>query len=119
MIKTGWTKWTRDQARSPLKADVDDPDRRTLLYLLSFLLAGFDRIRLTRVPPAVPSPAWLDRWEDEDYVYFETRIAGDSSELELDLTIHDGVIFARVARGDADAEAEALPDDTSPDAVCA
>src|SRR5262249_48907983 len=102
----------------PLKEVVDDPDRRTLLYLLSFLLAGFDQIRASQVPLAAPSPEWLDHWDDENFVYLETRIPRDSSELEIDLNVHDGVIFARVARRRADMETQVFTDNVDPDVSC-
>jgi hypothetical protein len=81
-----------------LPTAVGDADRRSLLYLLNFVLVGFERIRTSRLRPEVPFPGWLEHWEDENYLYLETRIPGDTSALEIDLNLHDGVISARIAR---------------------
>jgi hypothetical protein len=75
----------------------DDPHRRTLVYLLNFLLAGFERTPTARIPATVPHAEWLDRWEDDQYVYLETSIPGEPSGLELDMNVYNGVIYARIS----------------------
>ncbi len=82
----------------PITAEDDSPDRRTLLYLLSFVLAGVEGIRSTQMTPTPTPTEWLERWDDDEYTYLEARIPGDDSELELDLNVDNGVIFARIRR---------------------
>jgi hypothetical protein len=90
---------------TPVPAAIADPDRRTLVYLLSFLLVGFERLSgQPRAPAAAPQPPWLEHWEDDEYLYFETRIPDDASGLEMDLHLHGGLIFARVGQRDPGAE---------------
>jgi len=81
---------------SPNPSTADNPDRRTLVYLLNFLLAGFERIPKTRIPPTNPPAKWLDQWEDDEYLYLETKIPGEASGLEIDLNVFNGVIYARI-----------------------
>jgi hypothetical protein len=109
MFKSQLKDSMRRTRTPPLTADGDSPDRRVLHSLMSFLVAGFDWVRSTR-KPAKPMPAeWLERWEDEEYTYLESRIPGDTSELEVDLHVYGGVIFARIRRRLADSPAEAPP----------
>ena len=93
----------------PLIAEGDSPDQRALLYLLSFLVAGFDWVRSTRLSAKPTRAGWLEHWEDEEYTYLETRIPGDASELEVNLHVHQGVIFARIRRRNGDGRTEAAP----------
>jgi hypothetical protein len=106
MFTTRSTNRVRVPASPPPQGAADNPDRRTLLYLLSFLLAGFERIPSTRVPVTTGPAEWLDQWHDEEYVYLETRIPDDTSGLEIDLHVHDGVIFARIRRRGGDEAAD-------------
>ena len=102
----------RITATPPITAEDDCPDRRILRCLLDFMMAGFETVRPTRMPPK-PKPAeWLESWEDEEYTYLEARIPGDASELEIDLNVFNGVIFARIRRRSSDSVAEAVPPHT-------
>ena len=89
-------KWM--EVAEPIPAAVASADRRALLYLLSFLLASFEQLRFSGVPDRTPPVEWIDRWEDDDYIYLEARIPGDESELRLDLNVEDGVIVARIGQ---------------------
>jgi hypothetical protein len=109
MLETYLTdhKWT--EVAQPTPAAEASADRRALLYLLSFLLAGFEQIRFSQVADRTPPVEWIDRWEDDDYIYLEARIPGDESGLRLDLNVDDGVILARIAqRWDSDENCDPL-----------
>lgn len=72
------------------------PDlRQSISYHLGQLLAILEQTRQDGVPPAVESdPQW---WDDEGYIYLE--LGGLSGPTpELDLNVHDGTAFIRVAR---------------------
>jgi hypothetical protein len=88
-------------------AEDDSPDRRILLRLLSLVMAGYETARSPRMPSRAQPAEWLERWDDEEYTYLETRIPGEASDLDLDLNVQGGVIFARVRRRCADPVAEA------------
>ncbi|MGP0062266.1 MAG: hypothetical protein ACLQGP_01525 [Isosphaeraceae bacterium] len=110
MFKARATKRMHVPAAPPKPAIVDDPDRRTLVYLLNFLLASFERIQGKRTPPSTPAAARLDQWEDEEYLYLETAIPGDASGLEIDLNVFNGVIYARIRhRGEREVPGDAPP----------
>ncbi len=96
MFKASATRRAHVPAAPPKPAATDDPDRRTLVYLLNFLLAGFERIPGKRPAPTSPPAEGLDQWEDEEYLYLETTIPGEASGLELDLNVFNGVIYARI-----------------------
>ena len=106
----------KDQIRvtrtPPITDEGDSPDRRTLLYLLSFVLAGFEWVRSSRMTAKSMPTEWLEHWEDDEYTYLETRIPGDTSELEIDLHVYEGVIFARIRRRCADSVGESSPPQT-------
>jgi hypothetical protein len=93
----------------PITTEDDSPDRRSLLNLLRIVLAGFERIRSTRIPREPKPSEWLERWDDEEYTYLEARISGGASELEVDLNVYNGLIFARIRRRRADSVVEAGP----------
>jgi hypothetical protein len=99
----------RITATPPGTADDESPDRKTLLDLLSFVLTGLESIRSLRTTTSTSPGGWLERWDDDDYTYLETRIPGDASELELDVSVSNGVIFARIRRRRADVLAETSP----------
>ena len=83
-------------AAPSIPATAEGPDRRALVYLLDFLLSGFERICRARGSPRIPPVEWLSEWEDDEYLYLETRIPGGASGLEIDLNVFNGVIFARI-----------------------
>jgi hypothetical protein len=73
-------------------------DRRNLLHLVHHLLACLDRIRSGGPLPSIPPDSPLHCWEDGDYVYLETRVAGDARGWEIDLNTCDGLVFVRISR---------------------
>jgi hypothetical protein len=89
-------KRVREPVSPPLPVAPDHPDRRILRYLLGFLIAGFERFQPSGVPTMTLPAEWLEDWSDEEYLYLETRITDDTSGLEIDMHLHNGVIFARI-----------------------
>lgn len=53
-----------------------------------------------------------ESWSDDDYAYFEVRLGRIAAE-DLDLCVHDGTVFLRVARP-AEAVVLRLGDDAGP-----
>ena len=76
----------------------DGGDRNAFLYLIIFLLACLDRMSTESSSAANTEYQWLDEWSDEHYLYLETRIPDDSSKMEIDLNVINGLIYARIAR---------------------
>jgi hypothetical protein len=109
MLRNHRNEQIRITATPPPTAEDESPERRTLLYLLNFVLTGVESVRTARMRTNSTSNGWLECWEDEEYTYLETRVAGDDSELELDLNVSHGVIFARIRRRRADSLADTTP----------
>ncbi len=100
MLSSSASKRTRASKADPTSDAAESPDRRALIYLLNFLLEGFERISSNGDPPASSPSERLDQWSNDDYMYIETRIPDDLSGLEMDLGLVNGVIFARIRRGE-------------------
>lgn len=94
MLSSSASKRTRASKADPTSDAAESPDRRALIYLLNFLLEGFERISSNGDPPASSPSERLDQWSNDDYMYIETRIPDDLSGLEMDLGLVNGVIFA-------------------------
>jgi len=76
----------------------DGGDRQAFLYLIIFLLACLDRMSTDSSSAAKTEYPWLDEWSDKEYLYLETHIPDDSSGMEIDLNVINGLIYARIAR---------------------
>jgi hypothetical protein len=98
MIKPNETKLTKLPIPPLVPASGDGDDRQAFSYLIIFLLACLERIITDRASAAKPQYKWLEEWSDEDYFYLETHIPDDSSGMEIDLNVTNGLIYARIAR---------------------
>jgi HSP20 family molecular chaperone IbpA len=53
--------------------------------------------RLRESPSVKSNEGTLERWEDEEYIYLETDL-GSVSAPEIDVNVHDGRVYIRMAR---------------------
>jgi hypothetical protein len=84
----------------PLAPDSGDGgDRLAFFHLIMFLLACLDRMSTDSCGAPNTEYKWLEEWSDENYLYLETFFPVDSSEMEIDLNVSNGSIYARIARG--------------------
>jgi len=98
MMKLNETKLIKLQIPPLVPASGDGDDRQAFLYLIIFLLACLERIITDRASAKKTEYKWLEEWSDEDYFYLETHIPDDSSGMEIDLNVTNGLIYARIAR---------------------
>jgi hypothetical protein len=98
MIEPNKTQLGVPPTLPPVPTSSDGGDRQAFLYLIIFVLACLDRMSTESSSAANTEYQWLDEWSDEQYLYLETHIPDDSSGMEIDLNVSNGLIYARIAR---------------------
>jgi hypothetical protein len=98
MIEPNETKLIKAPTPPLVPSSDKGGGRQAFLCIIIFLLACLDRMSTESSSAANTEYHWLDEWSDEQYIYLETRIPSDSSGMEIDLNVTNGLIYARIAR---------------------
>jgi HSP20 family molecular chaperone IbpA len=90
------TEWDHREI-SPTRSPHLDGDGDLLLHLLDLLATALGRVRADDPLPDVGRGATVERWEDDDHVYLESKLPGGPGS-EIDISIHEGLVFIRIER---------------------
>ncbi len=82
---------------------------KVLAELLAFLSRSVERAQRGEPRVVSENPEPVKVWRDDEYDYLEAEIPEMNPMVEADLFLGNGIVFARIKRGDAAEPLIALP----------